>query len=111
MECNGSFYDTITVEMINRLRFDKCFVTSACISAPFGMSIQKSRNVGLIYAVLNNSKVKVGLYPAEKIGLDSIISICPAEKLDYLITDWEAYKEDLKKFDQVGIKVVVVERE
>jgi len=52
----------------------------------------------------------VGLYPKEKIGFDSIVSICPANRLDTLITDWDASEEDLKQFDEQGIKVVVVDK-
>lgn len=111
MAHNGSFYDAFTIEMINRLRFDKCFITSACISPKFGLSIQKSRNIGVMNAVINNSKVKIGLYPTEKIGFDSIVSICPANKLDVLITDWDASEEELSSFDDQGMKVIVVEKQ
>lgn len=111
MDRNGCFYDAFTIEMINRLRFDKCFITSASISPQFGLSIQKSRNVGLVNAVINNSKIKIGLYPTEKIGFESTISICPASKLDYIITDWDASEEDLKQFDELNIDVIVVEKE
>jgi len=111
MSRNGSFYDAFTIEMINRLRFDKCFITSACISPEFGLSIQKSRNIGVINAVINSSKVKIGLYPTEKISFESIVSICPASKLDYIITDWDASEEDLKQFDELNIDVIVVEKE
>ena len=52
----------------------------------------------------------VGLYPKEKIGFDSIVSICPANRLNTLITDWDASEEDLKLFDEQGIKVVVVDK-
>lgn len=111
MSRNGSFYDAFTIEMINRLRFDKCFITSACISPKFGISIQKSRNIAVVNAVINNSKIKIGLYPTDKIGFDSIVSICPTNKLDYIVTDWDSSEEDLKEFDEQGIKVIVVEKE
>lgn len=39
MDNKGNCYDAIAVETIKRLRFDKCFITSACISAEFGLSI------------------------------------------------------------------------
>ena len=109
MSRNGNFYDAFAIAMLNRLKFDKCFLTSACITPEFGLSIQKSRNVGIIDAVIRNSKTKIGLYPTEKIGFDSIVSICPANKLDYLITDWDASEEDLKGFDEQGIEVIVAD--
>ena len=109
MDGRGNCYDTIAVETIKRLRFDKCFITSACISASFGLSIQKTQAISFWNALMDSSKQTVGLYPKEKIGFDSIVSICPANRLDTLITDWDASEEDLKQFDELGIQVIVVE--
>ena len=110
MDDRGNCYDTIAIETIKRLRFDKCFITSACISASFGLSIQKTQAISFWNALIDSSKLTVGLYPKEKIGFDSIVSICPANRLDCLLTDWDASEEDLKLFDEQGIRVVVVER-
>ena len=51
----------------------------------------------------------IGLYPKEKIGFDSIVSICPANRLNTLITDWDSSEQDLSLFDKLGIKVIVVD--
>ncbi len=61
--------------------------------------------------MIGSAKQVIGLYPAEKIGFESVVSICPAEKLNVLVTDWEAAEKDLKAFDEKGIRVIVVERE
>ena len=111
MDQKGNCYDAFAVETVRRLRFDKCFLTSACISAKFGLSIQKSVAIGFWNAVIDSSKVAVGLYPTEKIGFDSIVSICPANRLNCLITDWDASEEDLKAFDELGIEIVIAEKE
>jgi DeoR/GlpR family transcriptional regulator of sugar metabolism len=110
MDDKGNCYDTIAVETIKRLRFDKCFITSACISASFGLSIQKTQAISFWNALIDSSKMTVGLYPKEKIGFDSIVSICPANRLDTLITDWDASEEDLKLFDEQEIEIVVVDK-
>jgi len=109
MQANGCFYDSFALSLINRLRFDKCFVTSACLSVKFGLSIQKSRSVELTNAVINNSKTVYGLYPVEKIGFDSVISICSANKLDFLIADSESSEDDLTAFEDLGIKIKIAE--
>lgn len=109
MQKNGCFYDSFALSLINRLRFDKCFITSACVSAKFGLSIQKSRSVELTNAVINNSKTVYGLYPVEKIGFDSVISICPANKLDYIITDGDSSEEELMSFEELGVKIKLAE--
>jgi Transcriptional regulators of sugar metabolism len=87
------------------------FITSAIISAEFGLSIQRTTAIDYWNSIISSSKCTIGLYPTEKIGFESIISICPSNKLNILITDWDAPEEELKKFDEQGIKVVVVEKE
>lgn len=109
MQANGCFYDSFALSAINRLRFDKCFVTSACVSAKFGLSVQKSRSVELTNAVINNAKTVYGLYPVEKIGFDSIISICPASKLNYIITDSDSSEDDLTQLEELGVKIKIAE--
>jgi len=111
MDGKGNCYDAFAIEMVKKLRFDKCFITAAAISADFGLSIQKSQAISFWNAVMDSSKLSVGLFPTEKIGFESIVSICPANRLDVLITDWNALEEDLAKFDKKGIEIVIAEKE
>lgn len=110
MDGKGNCYDAFAIDMIQKLRFDKCFITAAAISAEFGLSIQKSQAISFWNAIIDSSKQTVGLFPTEKIGFESVVSICPAKRLNVLITDWSALEEDLKQFDEQGIQVVVVEQ-
>lgn len=109
MDHKGNCYDAIAIDTIRKLRFDKSFITSAFISAKFGLSIQKTSAISFYNAVLTSSKKVIGLYPKEKIGFDSVISICPAESLDMMITDWDASETDLTAFDEKGIEIIIVE--
>jgi len=110
MDDKGNCYDAFAIEMIKRLRFDKCFITSAVISSEFGLSIQKSQAISFWNALIDSSKETIGLYPTEKIGFESVVSICPSSRLNKLVTDWDASEEDLAKFDEQGIEIVVVEK-
>lgn len=107
---NGTFYDIFTLDFIQCFRFDLCFITSTCISADFGLSIQQMKNVGLINLVLDGSRTKYGLYPAKKVGLESIVSICPANRLDALITDWDISEDDVAALEEQNIEVIVVDK-
>ncbi len=111
MDKKGNCYDSIAIDTIKRLRVDKCFISSAAISADFGMSIQKTSAIPFFNAVMDSSKRKIGLFPKEKIGFDSIVSISPAERLDMLVTDWDVLEEDLDLFREKGIEVIVVEKD
>ena len=108
MDEKGSFYDAFAIDMIRKLRFDKSFITAACISPEFGLSIQKSQAISFWNAIIDSSKETIGLFPVEKIGFESVVSICPANRLDMLITDNEASEEDIEAFDDLGINVVTV---
>jgi DeoR family fructose operon transcriptional repressor len=111
MDNKGNCYEGFALETLKRLRFDKCFLTSACISAKFGLSIQHSSAITFWNTVIDNSKKAIGLYPTEKIGFDSIVSICPANRLDVIITDWNANEETLAEFEEQGISIVVCDEQ
>lgn len=111
MDNKGNCYDAFAIDMIKKLRFDKCFLTAAAISASFGLSIQKSQAISFWNAVIDSSKQTIGLFPTEKIGFESIVSICPASRLDILVTDWNALEEDLIQFDEQSIEIIVVDKE
>ena len=57
--------------------------------------------------MIDASRQAIGLYPTEKIGSDSIVRICPANRLNTLITDDEISESDLSAFEELGIEVVV----
>lgn len=111
MDAKGNCYDAFAIETIKKLRFDKCFLTSAAISAKFGISIQKSQAISFWNAIIDSSKMAIGLYPTGKIGVDSIVSICPADRLNTIITDWDALQEDLAGFEELGIELVIAEKD
>ena len=111
MDKKGNCYDAIAIDTIKKLRVDKCFISSAAISPDFGLSIQKTSAIPFFNAVMDSSKRKIGLFPKEKIGFDSIVSISPAERLDMLITDWDVLDEELNLFREKGIEVIVVDKE
>lgn len=111
MDNKGNCYDAFAIDTIKKLRFDKCFITAAAISADFGLSIQKSQAISFWNAAIDSSKQTIGLFPTEKIGFESVVSICPANRLDVLITDWNALEEDLCQFDEQGIEINIVDKE
>ena len=110
MDDKGCCYDGFAMEMVKKLRFDKCFLTSASISADFGISMQRTAALPFYSALIEGSKQVIGLYPKEKIGFHSVVSIAPAEKLDLMITDWDASEEDLKLLSEKGIEIEIVEK-
>ena len=108
MHENGNFYDDFTNAMLRRIKFDKCFLTSAACTASFGLSVQTARNIGQMNIVIENSRQVIGMYPAEKLGRDSILQICPANVMDILITEAEANDDVCASFAELGVNVIQV---
>lgn len=111
MDEKGSCKDAFAVDTIKRMRFDKCFITAACISSEFGLSIQSTSSVSLINAVIDSSKEVIGLFPTEKMGSESIISICPVNKLSILITDWDAPEQEIERIKDKNVQVVIIQKQ
>lgn len=108
MDSKGMCRDSFTVEMLKRLRFDKAFITAAAISPDFGISIQNTINLDFLNTIIKQAKQVIGLFPVEKIGFESVVSICPADKLDLLVTDWNVTEEWKQKFEEMGVDVKTV---
>lgn len=109
MHENGNFYDDFTLAMLRRIKFDKCFLTSAACTASFGLSVQTARNIGLTNTIIENSRTVIGMYPAEKLGRDSILQICPANVMDILITEADASDEECSAITELGVDVIKAE--
>ncbi len=108
MHENGNFYDDFTSAMLRRIKFDKSFLTSAACTPSFGLSVQTARNIGLMNIVIENSRQVIGMYPAEKLGRDSILQICPASAMDILITEAETDDDVCSSFTELGVDVIKV---
>ena len=110
-------FDSFALDMLKRLRFDKCFITSEGLSAGFGLSVGASGRVAFLDGVIGASRRVIGLYRSEKLGADSAISICPAEKLDCVITDRRADADEsssetagaVSELRECGISVVIAD--
>lgn len=109
MNENGSFYDEFTMELLRKMRFDKAFITAAACTADFGLSIQTSRSVGLTNLICANARKTIALFPAVKIGRDSVLQMMPADKLDALITDTDASDEECSAIAEKGVEVIRVQ--
>lgn len=109
MDNKGMCRDSFTVEMLQRLRFDKAFITAAAISPEFGLSIQNSINLNYLNTIMKQARQVIGLFPVEKVGFESVVSICPANRLDLLVTDWNVTEEQKHKFEEIGVTVKTVE--
>ena len=80
-------------------------------SAGFGLSVQKSVSVAFWNAVIGSSSAVIGLYPSERFGVDSVFSVCGAQRLNCVITDGRADTARISEFAESGVKVIVADNQ
>lgn len=105
MSHRGHCHDFYTIQMVRNIRIDRAFLSHTALSVDFGASIHNSAGVEFGKAVMESSKIHVGLYPSEKIGKNSIHSVCRIEEYDLIITDENVSEDFLLQMEELGIKI------
>lgn len=111
LDDRGCATDSFATETIRRIRMAKSFITTAGVSAGFGLSVQKSVSVAFWNAVIGSSSAVIGLYPSERFGVDSVFSVCEAQRLNCVITDGRADTSRISEFAESGVKVIVADNQ
>lgn len=111
LDDRGCATDSFATETIRRIRMAKSFITTAGVSAGFGISVQKSVSVAFWNAVIGSSSAVIGLYPSERFGVDSVFSVCGAQRLNCVITDGRADTSRISEFAESGVKVIVADNQ
>lgn len=111
LDDRGCATDSFATETIRRIRMAKSFITTAGVSAGFGLSVQKSVSVAFWNAVIGSSSAVIGLYPSERFGVDSVFSVCGAQRLNCVITDGRADTSRISEFAESGVKIIVADNQ
>jgi len=106
MDERGNVWDVFAQDMLARMRFDKCFITAASLSADFGLSIQKPGYGPFVTRVMDSSGQVIGLFPGEKIGRTSVYQSAPADRLHLLITDSAIPEEEYTALTKLAVDIV-----
>ena len=110
MRPNGRICDSMAQDFIRNMHFDVSFLTGAGITAEFGVSNHTPETAAFHRIIADNSRKNIALFPAEKVGVKVLLKDVDTSKFDVLITDWNALEEELTKFDELGIDVVVIDK-
>lgn len=97
-----------TVEALNNIRADLCFIGVYAIHDEFGISVPNFEEAYVKKAMIENSSEVIALVTAEKIGTSSAYIVAPADSLTYLITEDKVSEERLEPYENLGISVLKV---
>ncbi|HNX14114.1 MAG TPA: DeoR/GlpR family DNA-binding transcription regulator [Oscillospiraceae bacterium] len=110
MRRSASMVDSMAAEFIKKLHFDLCFITGAGVTAQFGLSNDTEETATFQRAVVANSRKRILLMPGQKVGRIAFIQVCPVDKFDMLISDWEGIEDELAKIGESGVEVIALEK-
>ena len=111
MHSTSSIVDSLAVAFVKNIHFDLCLMTGGGYDAGFGFSNGTAETAAFQSAVIENSRKKVLLMPNQKVGFHAFIKVCDADRFDTLITDWDTVEDELIKIEELGVQVVVAEKE
>ncbi len=108
-DTRGECYSDFALEMLARIRLDKCFLEPDGLSAPFGLSVSDGRVLAFCAALLKASKKRFVLCPGEKIGAEAPLSAAPADRFDAVFTDSTADAEARDALREAGAAVILAD--
>lgn len=109
MSHRGHCHDFYTIQMVKNIRVDKAFLLHIALSLNFGASVHDPVGVEFGKAVMQNSRVNIGLYPSKKVGKNSIHSVCKIKDYDLLITDSNVSRDFLVQVRELGVTIETVD--
>ena len=63
--------------------------------------------IGVIRAMINNSNLRILAADSSKFEKTSLITICPLQKMDYVVTDSNLKEDIVKHYRENDIKVII----
>lgn len=109
MRPNGRMVDFIAQEIVRNMSFDLSFLTGAGFTADFGISNGTPETVSFQKIIASNTKKNIALFPSQKIGIKAFLRDVDVSKFDVLITDSNIHEDDILKFREKGLDVVIVD--
>lgn len=108
MSRRGNCHDYYTVNMVKSISLDKAFLSHTALSLEFGASLHNSSGVEFARAVMEQSAVNIGLYPNDKIGRNSIFSVCQVQDYDMILLEEGAAADFMEGAREKGTAVELV---
>ena len=106
---NGCCCDSFSADMLKRFRFDKVFLSTAAVSADFGVSVDDMRALAYYAAAVEGARKVIGLFPAERVGAEASVSVCRISQLDAILTGGSVSDDVRRAFDECGVSVIECE--
>ena len=101
----------LAASALDPLFVDKVFIGTNGVNIKNGVTSTSLLEADLRNKMIEHGKLRILMADSSKIGRSNIVSACPINKIDIIITDWEITKEECQDFKDVGIEVVIAEKD
>lgn len=108
---HGCTLGAMTLNGLNGLRVDKCFLATNGLTAEFGLSTPDLNHAEVKKKLAETGEQTIVLCDSEKIGHNVFVKIVDVSKIDVLITDSGADEAEIIKLEEKGIETIIVPME
>ena len=102
-----SMVGSIACNTLNQYHYDYAFFSVNAINAEHGLTDTSEEEILTKQIMMQNASVRVLLADSSKFGYRSFCRCCGIERIDILITDKEAGKEEVDAFRKNGTRVIL----
>ena len=93
-------------ENFSRFNVDKAFIGIGGIADGLVTDFHIDE-AGIHRILIENARQTIVLTDSGKLGLRTLVNVCPLEKIDIVITDSNAPKSFIKDLEQAGVQVII----
>jgi DeoR/GlpR family transcriptional regulator of sugar metabolism len=101
----GNILGSRAVNDLRNYYFDKAFIPCAGIKDEFGISTSTIESADFLKTLMDCTQKNIVIADYRKIGRITFSKVCDVQKIDILITDENANKEELHRISRHGVKV------
>lgn len=103
----GVSSDSCALDMVSKLKFDKCFITGVGYSFDCGLSNMTLETAIFQKEIMLHSTSSYCLMPSVKIGKAGFAKVCNPGEIDYLVTDHQFSSQDYDLCEELGVKIIL----
>lgn len=108
-DINRYFVGSDAVQMINNHQMSICFVGTSSLNANFGFMTHTNEDAQIKRAAISRSSTKICLTDHTKFNQVSFVKFAEAKDIDIIITDDKAPTEQIRAFEEQGVKVIIAQ--
>ena len=103
---NKSLIGSMCNETLDLFKVDKTILSIDGISIVNGITEYNTEEASILKKMLEIGHTKMILCEYSKFSEVALNKVCPAERIDYVFTDWNMPLKDIKRWNDIGVKIL-----